>query len=103
MKKIDHIAINVGDINEAVEWYVNKTGGDVLYHDETWAMIQTKNVKIALTIKQEHPPHVAIEVDPNDYPEDLFRMHRDGSKYVYKRDPWGNFIELISYPTPNLL
>jgi len=99
---IDHIAINVGNIEEAVEWYTKSANFETLYQDETWALLSAGNTKLALTLESQHPPHIAIEYKylPKNNGHDLddFKKHRDGSAYMYIKDPWDNFIELIYYP-----
>jgi catechol 2,3-dioxygenase-like lactoylglutathione lyase family enzyme len=93
---IDHVAINVQNIAKSVEWYVDTFSAQVDYQDETWAMLKVGDSKLALTLKGHHPPHIAIEVGKFS-DSDNIREHRDGSKYVYKSDPDGNIVELISY------
>ena len=95
--KIDHIAISVGNINEACEWYRGTFEAKVLYSDETWALLEFDNVKLALFLKDSHPPHFAVEVNPENFDNLEFKEHRDGSKYHYLTDPWGNCVELINY------
>ena len=93
MKSIDHIALQVDDIRESVAWYVVKYGCKVLYRDDTWALLQFKNIKLALVIEDEHPYHIAFEVD--EVVEG--KKHRDGSVSKYIEDPSGNKVELIKY------
>jgi len=94
--KIDHIALQVDDIAEAVNYY-REYGSKVLYQDETWAFLQFDNIKLAFVVKTQHPAHIAFEV--NDFSEsDKVKLHRDSTTSVYKRDPWGNIYELIKYP-----
>lgn len=95
--KIDHIAIQVNDIQEACEWYKSKFEAIVLYCDETWGILEFDNTKLALTLPEKHPNHFAIEVNPENYPNLEFKEHRDGSKFHYLKDPWGNCLELINY------
>lgn len=91
--KIDHVAIHVDDPRNAAEWYIKTFGAELLYADETWAFVQFENIKLAFVIKTQHPAHIAFEApDLEDG-----RLHRDGSRSVYKRDPWGNIYELIKY------
>lgn len=93
---IDHVAINVENIAKSVDWYVDVFNASVDYQDESWAMLKVGESKLALALKGQHPPHIAIEV--NKFADsDTIREHRDGSKYVYKSDPDGNIVELISY------
>lgn len=91
--RIDHVAIQVEDPREAAAWYVDNFNADLLYVDDTWGFLQFENVKLALVVKTQHPAHFAFEVDEL---EDG-KLHRDGSKSVYKKDPWGNIYELVKY------
>lgn len=93
MKKIDHIAIVVNDIKESVAYYVDNHNCMILHCDESWGYLQFDNIKLALVLKDEHPPHIAFEVD-----EVEGKTHRDGSVSKYIDDPSGNKIELIEYP-----
>ena len=54
-------------------------------------------IKLALTVSTEHPSHIAFKVDSHDELIENIKVHRDGSCYVYKNDPFGNVIELINY------
>lgn len=98
---IDHVAIQVESIQESVEWYKKRFSAKVLYADDTWAMLDMANVKLALTLPSQHPPHVAIQIKSvDDFPKDKpIKEHRDGSLFVYEADLSGNIIEYIYYPT----
>ena len=93
MKKIDHIAIVVNDIKESLAYYVDNYDCMILHCDESWGYLQFDNIKLALVLKDEHPPHIAFEVD-----EFEGKTRRDGSVSKYIEDPSGNKIELIEYP-----
>ena len=95
--KIDHIAVQVKDIYEGCEWYCHKFNANVLYFDQSWALLEFDNVKLALMLPNTHPNHLAVEVNPEKYPDLEFKQHRDGSNYHYLQDPWGNCVELINY------
>lgn len=95
--KLDHIALQVDSPAEAAEWYSAKFGADILYSDNTWAVTQLENIKLAFVTKTQHPPHIAIEVD-KFLDTCIVKEHRDGSTSTYIRDPWGNCIEYIKYP-----
>tara|TARA_R110001592_G_scaffold58770_1_gene177867 strand:- start:26424 stop:26732 length:309 start_codon:yes stop_codon:yes gene_type:complete len=98
---IDHVAIQVKSIDESVGWYTSRFGGKILHQDKTWAMIDLGNVKLALTIASQHPPHIAITVDSiSGFPGPLGKIstHRDGSLFMYEEDPAGNTVEYIHYP-----
>ena len=95
MEKIDHIAIVVNNINHAVNWYTENRDCKVNYQDNSWAELQFENIKLALVLPQDHPPHIAFEDDSIEGTE-----HRDGSESVYDHDTFGNIIEKIKYEKP---
>ena len=94
---IDHIAIQVDNIKESVDFYCDEFNSSVIYQDDTWAFLQFDNIKLALVIQDEHPYHIAFEVDMLPHTENV-KKHRDGSISRYIKDPSGNSIELIKYP-----
>lgn len=95
--KLDHIAINVENIQESISWYIKNFSATVDYQDATWAMLLIAGTKLALTKKSQHPPHIAFTIDKDILLEN-FKTHRDKSKYIYKSDPDGNIIEILQYP-----
>ena len=94
--RIDHIALQVNDIKESVEYYKDY-GASVIHQDDTWAFLQFDNIKLALVIEDEHPYHIAFEVDMLPHTENV-KKHRDGSISYYIKDPRDNTIEIIQYP-----
>ena len=94
MDRIDHIAVAVTDISAALNWYRANFELNTIYSDESWALIEFENVRLALVLPEQHPPHFAVEKDNLKEFEPL-NSHRDGTKSVYIDDPWGNVIELI--------
>ena len=102
MDKIDHIAIQVSDVSESIEWYSEKLGATVIYSDSTWAMIECGGIKVALVKGNSHPPHIAFKVNSeSDFPcmPSEIREHRDKSRYYYGKDPDRNSIEWVLYST----
>ena len=98
--RFDHVAVNVKDISASVEWYKANLGAKVAYQDETWAFLEAGGARIALTLKSQHPAHIAFDVGPEP-PESFLekaRKHRDGSISRYVTDPDGNALEWIYYP-----
>lgn len=93
--KLDHIALQVKDPIKAAEWYQENFDAKIIYKDETWSFVEFDNVKLAFVVKNQHPMHIAFEVE--SFGEDKPKKHRDGSSSVYKRDPFGNIYELIKY------
>lgn len=96
--KLDHIAINVKNIQESIDWYTEKLSARVTYVDKTWAMLDCAGTKVALTISDQHPPHFAFAVDDIAKLPGEVKYHRDGSAYVYTKDPDGNTIEYVYWP-----
>ncbi len=98
--KFDHVAFNVKSIQKSVDWYIKNLGCEIEYCDDTWAMMKCGGTKIALTLKDHHPPHLAFKVsDYASFPCEIYEVkkHRDDTAYFYGSDPDGNIIEWIAY------
>ena len=93
MTKIDHVALTTSDPQKAAEWYCENFDATLLYSDDTWAMVQFENIKLALVLPQDHPAHIAFEDDTVVDGE----KNRDGSESIYEHDTFGNIIERIKY------
>ena len=91
--KLDHVALQVENPKEAAEWYRDNFEAEILYADDTWSFVQFENVKLAFVVPSQHPAHIAFEKPDLE----IGKLHRDGSKSIYKKDPFGNFYELIKY------
>jgi|TARA_R110000737_G_C14424907_1_gene458503 catechol 2,3-dioxygenase-like lactoylglutathione lyase family enzyme len=100
--KIDHIAILVGDLKVAEEWYMKRVKGSVTFRDNKYTRMQIGNTNIVLIDKKHYPRgHIGILVDDlEDLPLEKGNMarHRDGTIGVYEEDPFGNYLEYIWYP-----
>lgn len=98
--KLDHIAIVVENIREALTWYSNLFPIEVLYEDDSWGLVKVPSIgiKIAFVLKTEHPGHIGIAVDKMPDWAEKGNFHRDGSEYHYEVDPWGNALEFVRYP-----
>jgi len=94
LDSVDHIAIPVGDVARAVDWYRQKFHCEVTYQDDTWAFIRFGNVKLALVIPEQHPAHIAF-VSPEAEKSGPLKTHRDGTRSCYVKDPAGNSIEIM--------
>jgi len=103
----DHIAISVDNVAEAVRFYQQQfpaTG--ILYQDDTWALLKIGDLKMALVIPDQHPPHLAFKVGSREELEEAARqageqpikVHRDRSESFYQQDPFGNRLEVVYYP-----
>jgi catechol 2,3-dioxygenase-like lactoylglutathione lyase family enzyme len=95
LDSIHHVAVSVTDIKSAVDWYRKNFQCRVSYQDDTWAMLDFANLKLALVIPQQHPPHLAF-VHPEAERFGTLTAHRDGTRSCYLRDPAGNAVEVLA-------
>jgi catechol 2,3-dioxygenase-like lactoylglutathione lyase family enzyme len=94
---IHHVAIAVPDVAQAVEWYTSRFNCSVNYVDDSWALLDFANTKLALVLPQEHPSHFALSrPDANKFGNLV--THRDGLNSVYITDAFGNSIEVLEEP-----
>jgi hypothetical protein len=99
----DHVAQQVPDVAEAVEWYrLHVPGTRVLYLDATWAFVDAGGAKIAFVVRDEHPGHLAWRVPAAElerlseqYGKPI-KTHRDKTRSFYLEAPGGQSIEIIS-------
>ena len=94
LDSVDHVAIAVHNIETTVAWYKMHFSCTVEYQDDTWAFLIFENVKVALVVPDQHPPHLAF-VSPNAASYGKLKTHRDGTKSVYVKDPDGNSVEVM--------
>ena len=93
--RIDHIAVPVRNIKAAVDWYTSIFDCTVEYQDDTWAFLIFDNIKLALVVPDQHPPHIAfVRDDAEKYGK--MKTQRDGTKSTYIRDPSGNCVEIVA-------
>ncbi|MHC5066825.1 MAG: VOC family protein [Planctomycetota bacterium] len=89
-----HVALQVADIDGAVNWYSGRFQCQVEYQDSSWAMLRFANMRLALVLPGQHPSHVALlRKDASDF--GTLSTHRDGTRYLHVSDPWGNSIEVL--------
>ncbi len=94
MDQIHHVAVSVGDVAAAVNWYRRNFRCGVDYQDETWAQLAFANCKLALVTNGQHPAHFGIEgPDPGHF--GTVQAHRDGIPFAYLTDPFGNWVEVV--------
>lgn len=105
--QFDHVAQQVPDIAEAVDWQLRTVPGSrVLHQDPTWALVESGGAKLAFVLADQHPAHLAFRVSD----EELERVaaeqgatiatHRDATRSIYLRGPGSLATEIISYPEP---
>jgi len=92
---VDHVAVSVHRIAESVQWYQQHFRCRVRYQDETWAMLEFANTRLALIAEGRHPPHLGfVKADAEMF--GTLQTHRDGSRFVYLEDPAGNTVEILA-------
>ncbi len=91
---MDHVAVSVGNIAETVDWYTQHFQCKVAYQDETWALVEFANIRLAFVLPSQHPQHFAVLGDPRAYGQPT--THRDGTSSVYIQDPNGNNVEILA-------
>jgi len=95
LDSVHHVAVSVKDVKSAVEWYRRNFRCKVSYQDDTWAMLDFANLKLALVLPQQHPPHLAFVHSEADKFGAL-NTHRDGTRSCYIKDPAGNSVEILA-------
>jgi hypothetical protein len=81
-------------MSEAVNWYTMTLRCQVRYQDDTWALLDFANIKLALVVAHQHPPHIAVTT-PHASAYSALQTHRDGARSVYINAPFGQTIELL--------
>jgi|TARA_R100001509_G_C4699415_1_gene159504 YD repeat-containing protein len=94
---IDHVAVQVLNIRKGISYYRKNYKCEVLHEDESWALLEFQNTKLALVLPYEHPAHFAVIDDKLEGGV----THRDGSRSTYVHDHQGNMIERITYKDTN--
>ena len=95
LDRIDHVAISVRDIAAAVAWYTRSFRCRVAYQDASWAFLEFDNVRVALVVPDQHPPHLAL-VSPEAGSFGKLTTRRDGTRSTYISDPSGNSVEIVA-------
>ncbi len=103
--EFDHVAQEVPDIAEAVEWQRRTVPGTtVLHQDPTWALVDSGGARLAFVLPGQHPSHLAYRVDAAEL-ERLaaehgleIATHRDATRSIYLQGPGSLATEIITYP-----
>ena len=103
--QFDHVAQQVPDIAEAIEWQRSTVPGTrVLHQDPTWGLVESGGVKIAFVLPGQHPPHLAFRVDADELErlaaanDATIATHRDATRSIYLVGPGSLQTEIIHYP-----
>ena len=101
---INHVALEVGDIDEALEFYGKFLDFTLRGKHDTAAFIDLGDQFIALskvdTQQRDHERHFGLVVDDKDAVRSV--LDEIGVEIVSERfmdfyDPWGNRIEIVGY------
>jgi catechol 2,3-dioxygenase-like lactoylglutathione lyase family enzyme len=101
---INHVALEVGDVEEALEFYGRLVSFELRGRAEGMAFIDLGDQFIALSAGRTQPPdddrHVGLVVDSK--PAVLEALRAAGVEPIEGRglnfrDPWGNRIEVVQY------
>lgn len=95
LDEIDHVAIPVANVAQAVEWYMSRFRCEKLYQDDTWAFLKFGNLRLAFVLPEQHPPHIAFTT-PRAAEFGPLKEHRDGTRSCYIRDPFQNAVEMMA-------
>ena len=104
---VDHIAVAVTDVKGTVDWYLKNFKCRVSYQDDSWALLEFANIRVAFVLPQQHPPHFALLRDPALFGEP--KTHRDGLVLFTERSVWkfrrstGSEINTVNIYCPGAL
>ena len=102
---INHIALEVGDVGEALDWYGRLFEFELRgRHGNRMAFIDMGDQFIALARGGERPPegsrHFGLVVDDKEAVRTRLRDHGvsvQAAGSLDFRDPWGNHVQVIDY------
>jgi catechol 2,3-dioxygenase-like lactoylglutathione lyase family enzyme len=101
---INHIALEVGDVDEALEWYGRIFDFELRGREPGMAFVDMGDQFIALSQGRTEPPdshrHFGLVVDDKEAARaaleeagaDILR-----GRGLNFRDPWGNLIQVVAY------
>jgi len=102
---INHIALEVGDLDEALAWYGQLFEFELRgRHGDRMAFIDMGDQFIALSAPRTQPPdsarHVGLVVDDKESVRTALQWQGvdvQPSGSLDLRDPWGNHIQVVEY------
>jgi len=126
MRRTDHVAFRVSNMDEAVRFYTEKLGLRLLSRDvnlkeqEEFAFLELEGANLELIqllgehdfprpqVKPPYCPHLALITDNMEKTLEMIRHHdvpivkgpleiQDTVKWIYLRDPDNNIIEYVQW------
>jgi catechol 2,3-dioxygenase-like lactoylglutathione lyase family enzyme len=103
--RFDHVAQQVPDIGQAIDWWRETVPGTVVLHqDDSWGFVEAGGVRIAFVLRDQHPSHLAWRVGWEDLDACAAKHgaeiaeHRDRTRSFYVEAPGGTRVEIIAWP-----
>ena len=114
-KRMGHIAVEVENIQDAVEYYTHHFPFDVEYAYEDWGLLRHRLTGDDLALLKKggkHHPHLGFRMENNEDVDVAYyefknkglklltepKLHRDKSYSFYMADLYGNVLEVIHDP-----
>ncbi len=94
LDEIDHFAINVADIERSIKWYQNSFKCEVVFQNNTQAVLKFANVRLTLVLPSSEKSHISVYKDDAASLGTL-RLRDDGLMTTFISDPTGNMVELV--------
>jgi lactoylglutathione lyase len=101
---INHVALEVGDVEEALEWYGRIFDFELRGRAPGMAFIDIGDQFIALSEGRTQPPdshrHFGLVVDDTDATRAALEaagVEISRGRGLNLRDPWGNFVQVVGY------
>jgi catechol 2,3-dioxygenase-like lactoylglutathione lyase family enzyme len=101
---MNHVALSVGDVDEALRWYSRFFDFELRGREGTMAFIDLGDQFIALSDGRTQPPddarHFGLVVDGKEEVRAALQaagVEVSRGRRVDFRDPWGNHIQVVDY------
>jgi catechol 2,3-dioxygenase-like lactoylglutathione lyase family enzyme len=101
---INHVALEVGDLDEALEFYGRLFAFELRGRGRGMAFIDMGDQFLALSEGRRQPPddgrHFGLVVDDRDAVRAAAAeagIALEPGRGLHIRDPWGNFLEIVDY------
>jgi catechol-2,3-dioxygenase len=101
---VNHVALEVGDVDEALEFYGRIFRFELRGRSPRMAFIDIGDQFVALAAGRSQPPdahrHFGLVVDDKEAARTALRdagVEVPASGHLDFRDPWGNHVEIVGY------
>ena len=97
LDRIDHITLQVADIEASIRWYQSSFHCELMQQDRFRARLRFDNVELTLILPSQEPPHLAF-YRADAHTLGALRLRPDGRHSTFIADPTGNPIEIVGEP-----